>query len=127
MGKDKQPSHHPPRRDDAGVHTHPVQATKQPGVFDLHAAVVHLIQTRLPGQCIGLGVGHAQLLPQALRTDVHRLLGNRQHVFAAAKHIDHVHLERDVAQAGVASFTEDLTACITRIDRHDLEAMLLHL
>jgi hypothetical protein len=101
-------------------------------MLDLHAAVGDRCQPRSACQRIGLGVGHAQLLPQALRADGDGLLGNGQHIGLAAEHVHHVNFERDVDQRRVAPLAQHLARAavslhgVARVDRHDAPAVLLH-
>jgi hypothetical protein len=83
----------PAARDTPGVDPRPVQAAEQPGMLDLHAAVHHAVQPRGARQRIGLGVGHAQLLPQALRADGDGAGATGSTSAVLAEHVDHVDRE----------------------------------
>ena len=121
--------------DHARVHAHPTQATKQPGMFDLHAAVLdHLQPGGLGAQACGL-VENAQLQPQALCADGDGLVGQRRDVLTLAKAVHHVDLlalrcQRGsrLGHAGVGRLAQDLPALTRhqRVDRHDAVAMRLH-
>ena len=97
-------------------------------MFDLDAAVVDRGQAGLSRQLVSFQVVHADLLPQAFCAYVNGFFGQRQHVFAAAKNIDHVHRLRYVKQAGIHRFAQNLLASggVARVDGNDLVAVRLH-
>jgi hypothetical protein len=111
------------RRDHAGVDAGPVEAAEQAPVLDLDAAVHDDLEPGAGGERGGGLVPDADLLPQALRADRDRFLGDRHDVFSAPEDIDDVDRDVDRRQRRVAAFAEDLV--VARIDRNDPVAVLL--
>ena len=93
-------------------------------MLDLDAAVHHRVTPSLLPQRVSLHVGHPQLLPQTAHAHGQCLLGNGQHVFAAAKHIDHIDRNIDGCQIRVTALAQDLG--VTRIHRNDRVTRGLH-
>ena len=97
-------------------------------MLNLDAAVHDRVHACVAGQGVGLQVPHPNLLPKAFGTDLDRLLRNRQHVFGATKHVDHIHGKGNVGQRRIAVLTEHIGGRIrvTRIHRDDAVPMVLH-
>ena len=94
-------------------------------VLDLDATVHHRVHAGTARQRVGLGIGHADLLPQAARADLHRLARDRQHVLGAPEDVDHVDALGDLRQRSVHGLAQDRLAGIARVHRDHAVAMLL--
>jgi hypothetical protein len=93
-------------------------------MLDLDAAVHHRVTPSLLPQRVGFHVGHPQLLPQTAHAHGQCLLGNGQHVFAAAKHVDHVDGHINRRQIGKTTLAQNLG--VARVHRHHGVARGLH-
>ena len=110
------------RRDHAGVDAGPVQPAEEPRVLDLDAAVHHASRpaSRASASASALTTPiccHRHLAPIAIA-----LARDRQHVLAAAEHVDHVDRLR-IGQRRIAALAEHLV--VARVHRHDAVAVLL--
>src|ERR1035437_5577444 len=99
-----------------GINTDPVEPAKQLRMFDFDAAVHHRIKPSRACQLVGFEIFHADLLPQAVGTDLDCLLRDWQHVPGFAKYVNYFDSKGNIAQVGIADFTQYLpVACsITR-------------
>src|SRR5262245_29717739 len=97
--------------DDARVDAGPVQPAEEPAVLDLHAAILHDIETGGPRGARRGFVLHTKLHPQAFRADLDGGFRERSDVVAPAKAVDQVYRTGDFcggAQIGETSLAEDL-------------------
>src|SRR3954470_10963808 len=111
------------RRNHLRVDAGPAEPAEEAAVLDLHAAVLDHFQPRVFGLAARVGVLHAQLHPQHLRTDRDRVIGQPGNLAAPAEAIDDIDGFRDVAQRLVTLFAQDLG--IARIHRNHAISMLL--
>src|SRR4051794_10694318 len=77
--------------DDLRVHARPAEPAEEAPVLDLHATVLHDLEPRGLGLAARLGVFHAKLHPQDLRTDRDRIVGDGGNLRTLAEAIDDVH------------------------------------
>jgi D-arabinose 1-dehydrogenase-like Zn-dependent alcohol dehydrogenase len=102
--------------DNPGVESEPVHTAHVARVLDLHTAVDDHVQAAVRGGTRALRTDHAELQPQRTGADPHGLFGNRRHCRRGAEDVDHVHMEGNVAQAGVRLLAKYLA--LVRVDRH---------
>src|SRR3954462_3496002 len=96
------------RGDPLGVEAEPVHPSHVAGVLDLQATVHHHGDTGVLRDLRTLGVDHAELGPERVGADRHRVAGDVGQGLRRPEDVDEVDVLRDVAQARVAVGSQDL-------------------